>query len=160
MDDSFIQHLFLIHCLLRLIRFGDNPYSFIVLEDIIAILNAIVFAIINIRLLFRNRSVNIYRVIGAINVYLLIALMGALAFEIINAIFGVSIGGDITLTGTEEDYVHYIYFSLVSLTTVGFGDIYPLSIETKMLSVLLSTLGILFPAVVISKLVGMSGGGE
>lgn len=148
--------LFTIHFVLRLIRFGDNPYSFNVLEDLIAIANSIVFIIINIRLLFRNNSVNIYRVVGAINVYLLFALMGALALEVINSLTGVSIGGDVALNGTDQDYVDFIYFSMVSLTTVGFGEIYPISVETKMLSVFLSAIGILFPAVVISKLVGMS----
>lgn len=68
--------LFVVHFTLRMVRFGDNPYSFYVLENIIAILNTIVFIIINMSLLFRNRSVNIYRIIGAINVYLLCALMG------------------------------------------------------------------------------------
>lgn len=148
--------LFIFHCSLRLVRFGDNPYSFYVLENIIAILNTIVFIIINMRLLFRNESVNVYRIIGAINVYLLCALMGALLFEVIHAVSGVSIGGDVSLKGTDEDYLHFIYFSLVSLTTVGYGDIYPVSIEAKMLSVFLSALGVLFPSVVIARLVGMS----
>lgn len=148
--------LFAAHFLLRFIRFSDNPYSFNITENIVAILNTLVFIIINFQLLFRNSSVNFYRIIGAVNIYLLFALMGALAFEAIYAVQGVSIGGAIELQGNDQDYVHYIYFSLVSLTTVGFGDIYPLSVETKMLSVFLSALGILFPAVIIAKLVGMS----
>ena len=148
--------LFVLHLTLRLLRFGENPYSFYVLENIIAILNTVVFIVINIRLLFRNESVNIYRIVGAINVYLLCALMGALLFEVINALSGVSVAGNISLKGTDEDYVHFIYFSLASLTTVGYGDLYPISIEAKMLSVFLSVLGVLFPAVVIARLVGMS----
>src|SRR5690606_37447620 len=148
--------LFIFHCALRLVRFADNPYSFYVLENIIAILNTFVFIVINMRLLFRNESVNVYRIIGAVNVYLLCALMGALSFEVINALTGVSIAGNISLKGTDEDYVHFIYFSLTSLTTVGYGDIHPISIEAKMLPVFLSALGILFPSVVIARLVGMS----
>lgn len=37
------------------------------------------------------------------------------------------------LSGTDNDYVHFIYFSLVSLKTVGFGDIYAGSTPAKML---------------------------
>jgi hypothetical protein len=48
----------------------------------------------------------------------------------------------------------------VSLTTVGFGDLYPVQIMAKMLSVFLSTIGILYPAVVIAKLVASSGHGQ
>ncbi|GHE34005.1 ion channel [Sphingobacterium griseoflavum] len=148
--------LFVVHCVLRLVRYTDNPYSFYAEENIVAVLNAIVFIIINLNLLFRNDSVNIYRIIGAINVYLLFALVGAFSLEIINALTGVSIAGDIELTGQDQDYIHFIYFSIVSLTTVGYGDIHPVSVTAKMLSVFMSTVGILFPAVVIARLVGMS----
>jgi hypothetical protein len=148
--------LFGIHLMLRLIRFGENPYSFFVLENIIGIANAMVFIYINLRLLFRDRIVNTYRIIGAVNVYLLLALMGALTFEVIHAATGVSIGGNVVLSGKEDDYVHFIYFSLTSLTTVGFGDIYAVSASARMLATFLSTLGVLFPAIVIARLVGMA----
>src|SRR5512145_1791536 len=45
--------LFGVHLTLRLIRFGDNPYSFFVLENVMGIANALVFIFINLRLLFR-----------------------------------------------------------------------------------------------------------
>ena len=56
--------LFSIHLALRLIRFGENPYSFFVLENVIGIANALVFIFINLRLLFRDQSVNAYRISG------------------------------------------------------------------------------------------------
>ena len=62
--------LFGIHLTLRLIRFGENPYSFFVLENVIGIANTLVFIFINLRLLFRDQSVNAYRIVGAVNVYL------------------------------------------------------------------------------------------
>jgi hypothetical protein len=108
--------LFSIHLTLRIIRFGDNPYSYYVLENVIAIANALVFIFINLRLLFRDQSVNTYRIIGAVNVYLLLALIGALTLEVIHAATGASIGGNVVLKGADDDYVHFIYFSLTSLT--------------------------------------------
>jgi hypothetical protein len=148
--------LFSIHLALRLIRFGENPYSFYVLENVMGIANTLVFIFINLRLLFRDESVNTYRIIGAVNVYLLFALLGALALEVIHATTGVSIGGNVALSGKDDDYVHFIYFSLTSLTTVGFGDIHAVSTSAKMLATFLSTLGILFPAIVIARLVGLA----
>jgi hypothetical protein len=148
--------LFGIHLTLRLIRYGENPYSFFVLENVIGIANAMVFIFINLRLLFRDQIVNAYRIVGAVNVYLLLALMGALTLEVIHAATGVSLGGNVVLSGTDDDYVHFIYFSLVSLTTVGYGDIYAVSTTARMLATFLSTLGVLFPAIVIARLVGLA----
>jgi hypothetical protein len=152
--------LFSIHLTLRLVRFGENPYSFFVLENVIGIANTLVFIYINLRLLFRDRIVNAYRIVGAVNVYLLLALMGALTFEVIHAATGVSLGGNVVLSGTDNDYVHFIYFSLASLTTVGFGDIYAVSAPARMLATFLSTLGVLFPAIVIARLVGLASSGN
>jgi Ion channel len=148
--------LFIIHLALRLIRFGENPYSFFILENVIGIANTLVFIFINLRLLFRDKSVNAFRIVGAVNVYLLFALMGALTLEVIHATTGASIGGNIVLSGTDDDYGNFIYFSLASLTTVGFGDIYPVNISAKMLATSLSALGVLFPAIVIARLVGLA----
>lgn len=141
---------------LRILRFSDLPVEFYLLERIVGIANMIVFILLNIRLLFRDEEVNVYRIIGAINVYLLVAILGAFLLEIIQITTGHSISGDEVFAGQDKDFVYYIYFSLVSLTTVGFGDFVPTQVMAKMLAVFLSTIGVLYPAVVISKLIGGS----
>lgn len=148
--------LFVAQLGLRILRFSDFPVEFYLEERVVGIANMIVFILLNIKLLFRDDEVNIYRIIGAINVYLLVAIFGAFVLEIIQITAGHSISGDEVLTGQDKDFVYYIYFSLVSLTTVGFGDFVPTQVMAKMLSVFLSTIGILYPAIVISKLVGSS----
>jgi hypothetical protein len=145
-----------IHLTLRLIRFTDNPYEYYILERVVIILNLILFAFINISLLFRDKEINTYRVIGAVNVYLLLALTGAFGFELIQLTLGNALGGNVTLIGKDGDYGTYIYFSLECISTVGFGDIYAINKAAKMLAVFLSVLGILYPAVVIAKLVSIS----
>lgn len=142
-----------VHIVLKLIRFGDNPYEFYLIERVVILCNLLLFLVINFSLLFRDDQVNLYRVIGAVNVYLLAALAGAIGFEIIQLTHGQSIGGTVEFGGNERDYAYYMYYSLVCITTVGFGDIFPINISTKMLSVFLSAFGILYPAVVIAKLV-------
>lgn len=165
-DNKFIiiltLFLFLCQLALRILRFSELPVEFYLLERIFGLLNMAVFIFVNIRLLFRNQEVGLYRVIGAINVYLLVAILGAFGFEVIHILIGDSIMGiseaveTKELSGLDEDFSTYIYFSLVCLTTVGFGDYTPINIMSKMLSVFLSTTGILYPAVVIAKLVGYS----
>ncbi|MBN7810714.1 two pore domain potassium channel family protein [Algoriphagus sp. H41] len=154
--------LFLAQLVLRILRFSDLPVEFYLWERLVGLANMLVFIFLNIRLLFRNYEVGLYRIIGAINVYLLVAILGAFAMEIIQITIGSSISGLSEqapvhqLKGVDQDFSTYIYFSLVSLTTVGFGDYTPVNILSKMLSVMLSTTGILYPAVVIAKLVGSS----
>jgi hypothetical protein len=85
--------------------------------------------------------INSDRIIGAVNVYLLLALAGALTLEVIHAMTGASLGGNVALSGKDEDYAKFICFSLASLTTVGFGDIYAVNTAARMVATLLSTLG-------------------
>jgi hypothetical protein len=147
--------LFMAHFSLKLIRFSELPLEFVLTEKITASLNVLIFIVINFRLLFRDSNFNFERVIGAVNVYLLIALLGAFLFEIIQLKVGTSLKGDVVLTGKDSDFAYYIYFSLTSLTTVGFGELIPANHTARMLSVALSAIGILYPAVVIARLVSL-----
>ena len=101
-EDKWIIYLssflFVAHIILLLIRFDDTPNQFYLLERLVGLVNMSLFIFINIRLLFRDAESNAYRVIGAINVYLLFALMGAFAFEILKIHTGKSIAGNIVLT--------------------------------------------------------------
>ncbi|MBC6367800.1 potassium channel family protein [Algoriphagus sp. AK58] len=165
-DNKFLilltTFLFLCQLALRILRFSSLPVEFYLLERIFGLFNMGAFIFVNFRLLFRNHEVNFYRVIGAVNVYLLVSILGAFGFEVIHLLLGSSISGinelvqNKQLSGLDEDFSTYIYFSLVSLTTVGFGDYTPVNVMSKMLAVFLSTIGILYPAVVIAKLVGYS----
>lgn len=152
--------LFLMQVTLKLLRIGEVQQNMYLLERIFGIVNMGVFIFLNVRLLFKDKEVNLYRVIGAINVYLLLAIKGAFGFEIIHLTIGSSIENlnqsliSKSITGVEEDFASHLYFSLVSLTTVGFGDYTPVNILSKMLAVFLSTSGILYPTVVIARLVG------
>jgi uncharacterized membrane protein len=145
--------LFVTHVILLMIRFDDTPNEYYLIERLVGLVNMSLFIFINIKLLFRDAESNTYRVIGAVNVYLLFALMGAFAFEILKIQTGKSIAGNIDLHNNDTDYATYVYYSLVSITTVGYGDIYPDGMAARMLSVLLSAIGILYPAVIIARLV-------
>lgn len=154
--------LFFAQLVLRILRFSELPVEYYLLERIVGLLNMVMFIFLNIRLLFRDYEINLYRIIGAINVYLLLAILGAFVLEVIQISVGSSISGVVKevaakeLKGVDQDFSTYIYFSLVSLTTVGYGDYLPINIMSKMLAVILSTTGVLYPAVVIAKLVGSS----
>jgi hypothetical protein len=81
-------------------------------------------------------------------------MIGAFGFEIIQLTTNASIVGEgVSLNGMDVDFGEYIYYSLSCISTLGLGDLLPINFPAKMLTTFLSALGILYPAVVIAKLV-------
>ncbi len=58
-----------------------------------------------------------------------------------------------SFSGTSETS-DLLYFSFVTLTTVGFGDVAPLSILSKRLAVFEAAMGGIYMAVIIALIVG------
>ncbi|MGY6559980.1 MAG: potassium channel family protein [Nitritalea sp.] len=148
--------LLVAHVTLKVIRFSDGPLSFALVERIVGVANLLLFIFLNIRLLFRDHEANAYRIIGAVNVYLLLGMFGAFTLEIFALTHGQVLQGEVNFQESDLDFGIYIYYSIVSLSTVGYGDIVPSHISAKMLSSFLSTVGILYPAVVIAQLVSLN----
>ena len=61
--------------------------------------------------------------------------------------------------GVDEDYasVHFLYYSFVTLTTLGYGDIRPISPTARILSVTEAITGVLYTAILIARLVSLIG---
>jgi hypothetical protein len=117
-----------------------------------------------------ERRVNTRVLMGAFAGYLLIGLTAGLLFSVIESIHSGSFSsvhgaatGSLPLSdvlsaqGTEPawqlNFVRLNYFAFVSLTTVGFGDITPLTSQAQMASVAVSVIGTLYLAVVMGLLI-------
>jgi len=116
------------------------------------------FALISVVFLQVSRSgpVTAHRIRGAIALYLLIAMLFAFLYSIIEKLAP----GAFTISGnwsraagayTETFY----YFSIVTLTTVGFGDISPVHPFVRSLVMLEALIGQLYPAVLLARLVSL-----
>ena len=88
---------------------------------------------------------------GAIAVYLLIAVIWALTYGVIEGLAPGSF--KFTMEQSESAWSRMIYFSLVTLTTLGYGDITPVSPIAKIWSALQAVTGTLYMAVLIARLV-------
>jgi len=100
---------------------------------------------------FQKGRVDARRVQGAIIVYLLAALVFCLLFH---CIYLLSITKSFNgLVGSHRK--EFLYFSLCTLTTDGYGDIIPLTPFARSLTNLESCIGMLYPAVLISRLVSL-----
>jgi hypothetical protein len=92
------------------------------------------------------------RIQGAIAAYLLFGAAWAHAYAIVAS----TIPGSFTLPGRELSSVsEWFYYSFVTLTTVGFGDIVPVHPIARSLTVTEVLAGQLYLAILIGRLVGM-----
>lgn len=91
------------------------------------------------------------RVQGAVVAYLLAGFIFAMLYHVIFLVFGQeTFHGLVNFRRTE-----FMYFSLTTLTTVGYGDITPVNEYARSLANLESLTGQLYPAILIARLVSM-----
>lgn len=103
-----------------------------------------------IREIFKMQEVTGRVVIGAIGAYLLLGLIGALIFEMIELVYPNSFTNMDTFTG----FYSAIYLSFITISTLGYGDITPLTPQGQAVAILVSISGQLYLAILMAMLVG------
>ncbi len=104
------------------------------------------------RAVFGAGPVNYHRVIGAVLLYLLIALTFVSLFVFVGLLWPDAFSG-ITFEDSPVLSSKLLYFSFVTLTTVGYGDIVPVHPIARSLCNLESICGQLYPATLLARLV-------
>jgi hypothetical protein len=98
-----------------------------------------------------TRSVATAQLYTAVNIYLLLALLWATLYLAIDAFSP----GSIQIGSHGDDrQTELLYFSLITLSTIGYGDIVPLSGEARILAALEGVTGVLYIAITVALLVG------
>jgi hypothetical protein len=126
-------------------------------DTAIKILGMAILVIMTLKQTFLPGPVNVHRVMGGVAAYLLIGVTWAFAYkllieEIPNAIhFQSSFDG--YATGEPS---RLLYFSFTTLTTLSYGDVYPVHRIARSLAISEGLIGQLYPAILIATLVGMS----
>jgi len=120
----------------------------------------LVFAFLTLALLatlkqviFRN-TVDANRLYGAVCAYLLLGVIWALAYLTLyeaspDAFRGVAAESD------PAAGVQWIYYSFVTLTTLGYGDITPVSASARVLAYSQAIFGVFYMAILVAGLVGV-----
>jgi VanZ family protein len=90
---------------------------------------------------------------GAVAAYVLIAIMWAFLHGVLQYFYP----GAYALGGTPKalDIGELIYFSFTALSTTGFGDITPMVIHSRFLTMLEMVTGVMYIAILIARLTGV-----
>lgn len=126
--------------------------SFLLVGKIFAGLFYAFMVIVILNYLFKEKEITADMIVGAICVYLLIGMMWAAIFSVLEILQPGSFKMP-EIMGTEIR--HFSYYSFVTLTTLGYGDITPLTAPSRSLSILEAIMGQLYVAILIARLVGI-----
>ena len=131
--------------------FISIPYS----NFVFLIFETLFFTFVTVTILsylFRAEEITSDVIIAAICAYFLLGLIWALIFSIIESVQP----GSFQISEDEESVVSILfYFSFVTLTTLGYGDVTPISTSARSLALLESIMGQLYLAILIARLVGI-----
>ncbi len=119
--------------------------------DLFVIIYCIWLGAILLRRTFSLGHITRNRVQGAVIVYLLSGFAFALIYHSIYIIVGPSAFKGLVSSQRTE----FMYFSMTTLTTLGYGDLTPVNVYARSLTSLEALYGQLYPAILIARLVSM-----
>lgn len=121
----------------------------------LACLSILVF--MTLRKALRPGRVDGYRVIAGIAGYLLIGLTWTFAYQlVVNRVPDAVHFATGPLHGSVQQPSDLVYYSFVTLCTVGYGDAYPVHPIVRSLAVAEALVGQLYLAILVASLVGMA----
>ncbi|OKH40226.1 hypothetical protein NIES2119_03365 [[Phormidium ambiguum] IAM M-71] len=147
---AFISLIFEVFGSLELINKGESMVSFTISNLILLFFLAISIQLI-IREIFPSKNVTGDTIKGGVCIYLLLGLFWYNIYELIYLFNSNSFKG-IVSSNSQADL---LYFSYTTLTTVGYGDITPVINIARIFANLESIVGIIYPAIYISRLAGI-----
>ena len=129
-----------------------------ILDGLLTLLCTIGFLVIVLWQVYREGPVTAHRIQGAVAGYLLLSVIFAIAYSLAETIqpgsFQMSSIQDQLRSELVMDRSFY-YFSVVTLTTTGFGDITALSYPARTLVMMEALIGQLYTAILIARLVSL-----
>ena len=114
-----------------------------------------VFCALLLRHIIRGRSSNIFIIQGAIATYIMIALFWSHVYLLFELVVPGSFSSDKLPLSGEKAFQTMLYFSSITLTTVGFGDVLPVHSFARSLVCLEAFIGVLYPTILIARLVSL-----
>jgi ion channel len=116
----------------------------------------VMLALVVLAQVFSAGPITAHRIQGAVAVYLLIGLAFAFAYQLIELQWSPAFSTPSLAADTSEEVAPgFLYFSFVTLTTVGYGDITAIHPVARSLAIMEALIGQLFPTILLARLVSM-----
>jgi hypothetical protein len=100
--------------------------------------------------LLRTEEVSIDEIYGAISIYVLIGIVWGIGYQVLDA----AAPGSFNRALPRDDF-DLMYYSFVTLLTVGYGDIHPATPYARSMTIIEAMVGVIYLAVFISRMVSM-----
>lgn len=103
---------------------------------------------------FRQTRVDGTLLLASINIYFALGVMFAMIYGLIDHF----LPGSFSVSASEgalPDSVAFMYFSLVTLSTLGYGDILPLSDQARTIASIEALAGQIYLTIAVARLVGL-----
>jgi uncharacterized membrane protein len=129
------------------------PHAVFVVPTLVLIALVVVYLL---RFVLSAPRVDTEVLCASISAYLMLGLIWTLAYWLVAEVNPAAFAFN-TATGAKESMQGFnaFYFSFVTLSTVGYGDITPVSKVARMLAALEAMTGLLYVAVLIARLVAL-----
>jgi hypothetical protein len=115
-------------------------------------------ALIVLSRVLTTRRITTDTVYGAVSVYLLMGLTWATAYSLVESLHPGSFTSESVYSPDGAfTFPEFIYFSFVTLATLGYGDITPITNQARSLALLETVSGTIYIAVLIARLVAALG---
>jgi hypothetical protein len=133
------------------LRLTGPSVSDVYLDATAYIIVTFVLALIVSRAVFGHGPVTYHRVIGAVLLYMTIAMMFVALYAFVGLFFPDAFRG-LSIRDSPTLPANLIYFSFVTMTSTGYGDIVPIHPIARSLSNLEAIIGQLYPATLLARL--------
>lgn len=106
------------------------------------------------RSLFTGERIDLNMIMGSICVYILVGISWSILYFFESVIHSGAFNG-INLTSTKEQFTDLLYYSFVTLSTLGYGDITPVTPIARTLAYIEALFGQFYIAILVASFVGL-----
>jgi hypothetical protein len=134
-----------------------RPGRKIAVPALICAILFLAFTIVSLlRAVVRSERITHDTIYGSLNVYLLMGLTWGTAYLLLETLQPGALSLDsLRHPNHHIDWSDCMFYSFVTLTTIGYGDIVPITAQARSLSILEAVSGVMYVAVLIARLVGL-----